>query len=274
MVSRSPLPFARALDALRVRSLLPTTGRTADLAQVSADILERATFSARTNSSYYLSRIADVTDRLVGAPGSGRQIGKAKAAQTLREALRELGYHPGTHGPVPGSLQDFSSDRRIKVIIDTNTDQALGYGQHIAGQSPVLLDAFPAQELYRQRASRMERPWTSIWQDHGGTLHGGRMIALKNDPIWTAISRFNRPYPPFDFGSGMWVRDVSRKDALSLGVPGLETPIQPQTRNFNEDLAATPQTRHAALYQRLIADLQGIAQVDAQGTLRFTGSPA
>ena len=44
------------------------------------------------------------------------------------------------------------------------------------------------------------------------------MIATKDDPIWTRLSRFNRPYPPFDFEDDMTVDDVSRREAESLGV--------------------------------------------------------
>jgi hypothetical protein len=43
----------------------------------------------------------------------------------------------------------------------------------------------------------------------GGQIFGGRMIALKSDPIWTAISAFGTPYPPFDYNSGMWVHGPS-----------------------------------------------------------------
>lgn len=61
---------------------------------------------------------------------------------------------------------------------------------------------------------------------------------LVNAPVWTAISRFGRPYPPFDFGSGMGTRDVERDEAERLGViapgeqPGAEDP------DYNADLAA------------------------------------
>lgn len=44
------------------------------------------------------------------------------------------------------------------------------------------------------------------------------MIALKTDPIWVKISRFGQPYPPYDYGSGMGVVDVSRAEAERLGL--------------------------------------------------------
>ena len=64
------------------------------------------------------------------------------------------------------------------------------------------------------------------------------MIALKTDPIWTKISRFGHPWPPFDFNSGMGVRDVSRADAIRLGViqAADPPPKMPETKPMNDDL--------------------------------------
>lgn len=52
----------------------------------------------------------------------------------------------------------------------------------------------------------------------GGKLYDGRMIALRNDPIWRGISRFGSPVPPFDFNSGMGLEEVNRFEAEALGV--------------------------------------------------------
>ncbi len=70
------------------------------------------------------------------------------------------------------------------------------------------------------------RDWLSRWTAAGGRLYAGRMVALKGDPIWTRISRFGVPWPPYDFGSGMGVEDVLREEAEALGVlrPGQEVP--------------------------------------------------
>ena len=61
-------------------------------------------------------------------------------------------------------------------------------------------------------------------------------------PIWSAISRFGNPYPPFDYNSGMGVDDVSYDEALKLGVlpskhyqPPEESPI----KSFNDKVEAS-----------------------------------
>ncbi|MDD5679385.1 MAG: hypothetical protein PHW60_15565, partial [Kiritimatiellae bacterium] len=126
-----------------------------------------------------------------------------------------------------GTIKDLSSDARLNLIIRMQTEMALGLGKFIQSQDPAALDAAPAQELYRLEARNAQRNWPSIWQTAGGQFYGGgRMIALKNDPVWTEISDFGQPYPPFKYGSGMWTRDILRPEAEALGVldPGAPAP--------------------------------------------------
>ncbi len=68
------------------------------------------------------------------------------------------------------------------------------------------------------RNSRVPRDWKLRWQASGGKLYNGRMIAEINSPIWKNISRFDLPYPPFDFNSEMGVVDIERSDAIKLGL--------------------------------------------------------
>ena len=42
------------------------------------------------------------------------------------------------------------------------------------------------------------------------------MIALKSSDVWTRISDFGFPFPPYVKGSGLWVRDVGRSEAMEL----------------------------------------------------------
>ncbi|MBR0198127.1 MAG: hypothetical protein IJQ34_08330, partial [Kiritimatiellae bacterium] len=61
--------------------------------------------------------------------------------------------------------------------------------------------------------------WPKRWQKAGGKIFpGGRMIALKDDPVWVKLSVFDNPFPPFDWGSGMGLEDIGRKEAVKLGL--------------------------------------------------------
>ena len=50
------------------------------------------------------------------------------------------------------------------------------------------------------------------------------MAALKSSGIWQVLGDFpdglGNPYPPFAFNSGMWTEEVSRDEAIQLGLIG------------------------------------------------------
>jgi len=109
---------------------------------------------------------------------------------------------------------------------DTNLKMKHGYRQFIESQDADLLDVWPCQELLEDEVCNEPCNWPERWVQAGGKLYAGRMIARKDDPIWLAISRFNLPYPPFDFGSGMGVRDIDRSESESLGIIKRSTVIK------------------------------------------------
>jgi hypothetical protein len=116
----------------------------------------------------------------------------------------------------------------VALLIEIQKQLTDGYRNWMQGQE--VLDAFPAQELFQAEADKdFGANWPSRWVCAGGQLYATRMIALKNDPVWCKISTFGLPYPPFDLNSGMWVRDVDRDEAETLGLIGPRDVIQPQT---------------------------------------------
>lgn len=285
MIFRSPVTFQEAIDARRVKAIMPTTGGTSDLARIAPELRERAFFSARTANYDHLSRLNEIINRMVDPdyvtdPSTGerrpRRAGEGMdpslARMQIRASLAEIGYDPEAAGVRPGSLKDLGSNARIRVILDTNIRQARGYGQFAQGQSEAVLDEWPAQELIRVEDRETPRDWPSIWRTAGGKLvDSGRMVALKNDPVWRAISRFDLPYPPFDYMSGMGVEDVDRDEAVRLGLIDRDTQVPPQDRGFNATLqAALPDPQ--ANTEALLASLQesmGPAVDIAKGIVRF-----
>ena len=167
----------------------------------------------------------------------------------LKEALKEISYDPYAQPGVAGTIKDLSSDARLNLIIQMQTDSAWGFGKFMRDQDPAALDAAPAQELFRLESRSEPRNWPLRWMNAGGQFYdGGRMIALKNDPIWEEISAFGQPYPPFDYGSGMWVRDILRPEAVRLGliepdeiveardIPGLNKGLQASVKGISPGL--------------------------------------
>ena len=259
MFNFSPSPFEAALARITQQSTLPTSAGTADLATLPADVRERAFFSARVMDAQVLQQARDLLDRAIGSgsrsdDGSyvpGSSVNLATFRDQMGAFLRSIDYHP--EEGKEGTLQDLTSDSRLEVIYRTNVQMAQGYGAWIQQQDPASLDAYPAQELYRLESRINRRPWGQIWNDAIAQLGSSNtsaipadmpfsedgMFALVNDPIWIQISRFDLPYPPFDFGSGMWVRDIDRLQAEELGLlsPGGPAPDSEQ-RGFNTDLQA------------------------------------
>ena len=130
-----------------------------------------------------------------------------------------------------GQSRGFPAASRVraptgKYDADTNLKMKHGYRQFIESQDADLLDVWPCQELIEVEVCKEPCNWPERWVQAGGKLYAGRMIARKDDPVWFAISRFNLPYPPFDFGSGMGVRDVDHSEAEALDVIKRSTVIK------------------------------------------------
>jgi hypothetical protein len=114
----------------------------------------------------------------------------------------------------------------MDLVIKTNTDLVCGYCSFVQGTDPEVLDAYPARELVHVKNGTEPYDWKGRWVESGGQLYSGRMIALKNDPVWLKISDFGHPHPPFAFGSGMDMVDVSRVEAVELGLIGWRAEIK------------------------------------------------
>jgi hypothetical protein len=269
MISATPMPFQEAIDSRAVRSLLPTTGRTADFAKVKTAVKERAMFSATVDSAHQLQAYDDLINGMLDG-----QINTAQARVIMKEQLAAMGFEPDPE--VAGGLQDLSSTPRINLTLETNVDVARGYGWFAQGQDPTVLDAFPAQELVRFFATGKERDWAARWAKCGGKFYDGRMIALKPpaDDIWNKLGDpavfsdgLGNPYAPFAFNSGMDVRDVSRDEAISLGLIDAATELVPEDRGLNADLQASPDVRSEKL--RAMMESTGLGEFTADGVFVF-----
>lgn len=259
MLFAEPTPFAEAIESRAVRQLLPTELRTDLLDTIPAQLRERAMFSAGVTNAEQLQGFSKKIDELLAGTTD-----RATARRDLKTMLGSLGAEADE-----ADLTDLRSDARLNLILDTNLQQAQGYGHWAQGQDEAVLDQWPAQELIRVQETRVQRDWPERWAEAGGQFFGDRMIALKNDPIWTRLSRFGLPYPPFDFNSGMDVIDVDRDTAIEAGLIDRDTQIAPQSRDFNTDLAASPAVNNEALRNALEESLQGVARFTADGVLRL-----
>lgn len=222
--------------------------------QIQAGFRNRAFFSSRVAQVNILAAMRDKVREY-----SEGETDISKIRMKIREDLQRLHYTPK-----PGeqdTIHDLFSQARLDVIIKTNVAQARGYMQFAEGMSPGAFAAFPAQEFTRIAHRRNQRQdWPQRWAKAGGKTYGGRMIALKDDPVWERLSVFGNPFPPFDWGSGMGVLDVDRKTAIQLGLVSDEE-LRGKTAalrekplpDFNRDMQATvPNLRSDSLCGKIL----------------------
>lgn len=236
-----------------LQKTLVTSGIGADeWNSIQAGLRDRAFFSARVTEI----RILDVMRGSIEKSLSGN-LSPSEFRKAVRETLFKTGYDAGD---ARGTIKDLMTKSRLDLVYNTNREMAQGFIQHLQATSEGALAAFPAYELIRAERRKVPRNWPEIWKSKGGMLYqGGRMIALKTDPIWTRISRFGIPHPPFDYNSGMDLVSVSRGECLALGVIDEKTPKQkPPKLDFNENLQASFDAGHwSGEYARKLKDAFG-----------------
>lgn len=213
----------KAVSRFEGRRAAPSTRTSAEWERVAPALREKCFFSARVNDAEVLGKMRELIGKAVDS--SKRNPNEALVSQDkfiseMKSFLRSRGYTMGG-----SKLTDITSRRRLGLIYDMNVQEAREYARYVRGQDADALDMYPAQEFVRVESRRVPRTdWPMRWRAAGGKIRGGRMVALKSDSVWTNLSRFGRPYPPFDYGSGMGVEDVDREEAIELGLLPADEP--------------------------------------------------
>lgn len=213
----------KAVSRFEGRRVAPSTRTSAEWERVAPALREKCFFSARVNDAEVLGKMRELIGKAVDS--SKRNPNEALVSQDkfiseMKSFLASRGYTMGG-----SKLTDITSRRRLGLIYDMNVQEAREYARYVRGQDADALDMYPAQEFVRVESRRVPRTdWPMRWRAAGGKIRGGRMVALKSDPVWTNLSRFGRPYPPFDYGSGMGVEDVDREEAIELGLLPADEP--------------------------------------------------
>jgi hypothetical protein len=216
--------------------------------KVPVAIRERSQFSARVGSVRLLQHIQDQarsalaweTEKIAAsdrAAGGEAFIDRSSFIASARKIAIEEGINTTTPNQY-GTVRDIRSAKRLGLIWDMQTGMASEYARWKINNDADVLDAFPAQRLVRIEERDHPRPpwfWPSRWAEayaKSGSVQSaleGEMVALKTSGIWAALSRFGTPWPPFDYGSGMGLEDVSRDEAEALGLlrPSEVVPPEP-----------------------------------------------
>lgn len=224
---------------------------------VQASLRNRAFFSAEVESARILDAMRRSVRDLVDSQKSPSEI-----RRDLRAYLGETGYTPGERA---GTIKDLYTKARLDVMMRTNAEQARGFASHLKAISPGAISAAPAYELVRVKVRKAPRDWRSRWQKAAnavgweGVARGvDRMVALKSSPVWKEISVFGNPFPPFDYNSGMGLRNVRKSECRALGLLGEhEEPKPPPAPDFNGRLSASVPMRDDSPEARRLKDAFG-----------------
>lgn len=239
-VSSTVGPSRDAAAKLATKRVVGSRLRTRGWDAIKAGLRDRAFFSAGVEEPRWLSTAQEKLLRVLEMQreqlenGDEAFVDRSSFIGDMRRAAQEAGL--ATRGE---DLQDPASRSRLGLIYDMQIQSAQGYAARKIEMDDDVLDAFPAQELVRLEQRMQPRDWQQRWTAGGGKLYGGRMIALKTDEVWTKISRFGTPWPPFDFGSGMGLKDVGRDEAEQLGVLKAGEKVKSNDPDFNAELEAS-----------------------------------
>jgi hypothetical protein len=247
-------PIQAAVEKFGARTPVGSALRSAEWAKMPLAFRERAFWSAGVENVRAVQTMHNelLADLAMERDDTGRFRSRATFVAKVRSMVAGLRNEAGglradlgdrADGRIgdPRSLTDLASRARAGLIYDMAVRSSAGYARWQTDNDPDILDAFPAQELIRILPRLKERDWPAKWEDKGGVLlDGDRMAALKTDPIWMKISRFGTPWPPFDYGSGMGLRDLDREEAETLGLIQPGDRMKPvQQEDFNAALVAS-----------------------------------
>lgn len=253
--SVSTVPLAAAVRRFAGKGPVAEALSNAEWEGVPLALRERAFWTANFAGVDVLGMMhEEIGKGLALAETGGRLANRGTFITDMRERLRASGY-VAPEGKA-GTIQDLMSAGRLGLIHDMNTEGAQEFARWKAGQDEGALLMYPAQELYREVGRTMPRDWVTRWREAAeavgqeGVAQGRIFVALKSSPIWMRLSRFGTPWPPFDFRSGMGLRDVGRAEAVRLGLITRKEKPKRSDAGFNDSLQGSvkglaPELRNA-----------------------------
>ena len=223
------LLFLEAIGFLLDKEQLPGDWDSESWQAQEPDFRNKAFFSAKVENARFLDRaqaalfddMAKVRETITLPDGTTttalRTSGRAHFVQQMQDFMIAEGMtsEEEYRDVNPNNIRDIRSSARLRLIFDTNTRQAFGFGQWKQGMKPSILKAFPAARLIRVRGVSEPRP------RHQEAL--GEVL-LKTDPRWAEyhnakdIGGFGVPWGPYGFRSGVSQEPVSLSESRKLGL--------------------------------------------------------
>ncbi len=248
-----PSKFFDAIKRLGSKKPIAKKLSSKQWAAMPTQIRERAYFTANVESMKFLNRSKKMMqDYLAGARETvttpdGRRVSALK--KTSRKdfifEMQKLAKQTGLGEIMPPGedlsrdlitrTKDIASETRLKLIFDTQTQQAQSYGYYKQGQDPAILDAYPAQRFIRAEQRKVPRPLHKSNRNEVRRKDDMEFWLRMNDQ---SIGGFGVPFGPWGFNSGMDVEDVRRDEAIRMGLIDKNEQVLPPDDTFNKGLKA------------------------------------
>lgn len=110
---------------------------------------------------------------------------------------------------------------RVRIVLCLRLRLLNGFKRWVVGCDPDMVALSPAVKLLGTGDGHEPPPKLIMrWKSAGGKLSGHGMIAHRFDPIWSRLSDWGFPFPPF-YRARMdkyYVEDVSADDAAVAGI--------------------------------------------------------
>lgn len=248
-----------------------------EIAVIENDFNERVFWMSGVEAGVILSEFEDKVKKYTKGEISGQE-----AQRLLRDVLRREKYIPPEGKE--DTLQDLSSWVRMQTVLQTNDRMWHGYKNWIA---EMKIDDVVAFAFYRSSAREDPRHWFERWSlarvgleseatealSTGFERQDIVAYALKRSDIWKRISRFNNPYPPFDFLSGMSIRPIRKNEWEALGYNLTYSNENQALPSLNETLQSTASKLSEKQTRRIKKELKNAVKVitsDKQVALEYS----
>jgi len=143
---------------------------------------------------------------------------KALSRMKVGQEIGESGFRAHWGEFKDGDYHVVGSEAWIDCALDFNCSLLQSAQIYQQGNDPEQIELYPAGELILEPRARDHKHWRESWQSHGGSVgKNGRRFALKNHPVWLAMSPFNHRHPPYAFQSWLSTQEISSLEAKESG---------------------------------------------------------
>ena len=262
-----PTVYQEALNRLSGKTPVAVALASAEWATMPEEIREAAFFVANVESASMLSQLqrglesflAQTRERTADGSTALKVGGRADFVKRMQDWM--IGN--GMGDPLPGGqgrgerglipeITDPASNRRLKLIFDTQVRQAYGRSAMKYSLSDGVISAYPALRFVREGFVKEPR------EDH--EKHKGEVRLKSDEEYWKArndpkFGGFGVPYGPFGFNSQMGTEEVGRQEAIELGLIKRTDKPKGKTVRFKKGMKASVRKMDPELLGRVLRSL-------------------